>query len=183
MAYEFLHQNPRTKKFSLGQANIRLDSVVNLTFLYSGLRTVIPAKAGIQIEKIGFRIKSGMTKYVKSFLKQYTSSLKQSLRSIMVQIAKPYADDLRNRFEETTTICFCVEPLLSGERLYTTSGGGLSQDDYGTIGPLITTANCRVKNPDTGASNSSINGDKRGRVEVLRDLGPGRYRDLNQIGL
>jgi hypothetical protein len=46
-------------------------SVVNLTFLYSVLRTVIPAKAGIQIEKTGFRIKSGMTKNVKSYLNQY----------------------------------------------------------------------------------------------------------------
>lgn len=53
----------------------------------------------------------------------------------MVQIDKPYADDLRNRFEETTTICFCVVRLLSGERVYTTPRGGLSQDDYGTIGP------------------------------------------------
>jgi hypothetical protein len=32
----------------------------------------ISAKAGIQVEKVGFRIKSGMTKCVKSFLRQYT---------------------------------------------------------------------------------------------------------------
>lgn len=73
VAYEFLQQNPQTKKFSLGQTKICL-----------------------------------------------ASSLKQSLRSNMVQIAKPYADDLRNRFEETTTICFCVVRPLSGERAYTT---------------------------------------------------------------
>jgi hypothetical protein len=48
-------------------------SVVNLTLLYNNLRDVIPATAGIQIEKTGFRIKSGMTKCVKSFMKHYTS--------------------------------------------------------------------------------------------------------------
>ncbi len=57
VAYEFLEQNPQTKKFSLGQANIRL-----------------------------------------------AISLKQSLGTNVVQIAKPYVDDLRNRFEETTMI-------------------------------------------------------------------------------
>lgn len=57
VAYEFLEQNPQTKRFSLGQANIRL-----------------------------------------------ASSLKQSLKTNLVQIAKPYADDLRNRSEETTII-------------------------------------------------------------------------------
>jgi len=56
-AYEFLERNSHTKKFSLGQANIRL-----------------------------------------------ASSLKQSLRSNLVQIAKPYVDDLRDRFQETTII-------------------------------------------------------------------------------
>ena len=55
--YDFLEQNPETKKFSLGQANIWLGN-----------------------------------------------SLKQSLRTNMVQIAKPYVDDLRNRFEETAII-------------------------------------------------------------------------------
>jgi len=29
--------------------------------LYNDLKVVIPAKAGIQVEKTGFRIKSGMT--------------------------------------------------------------------------------------------------------------------------
>jgi IclR family KDG regulon transcriptional repressor len=56
-AFDFLEQNPETKKFSLGQANIRL-----------------------------------------------ASSLRQSLRTNMVQIAKPYVDDLRNRFGETMII-------------------------------------------------------------------------------
>jgi len=36
------------------------------------MRVVIPAKAGIQIENTGFRIKSGMTKCIKVFLRQYT---------------------------------------------------------------------------------------------------------------
>ena len=39
------------------------------------MKVVIPAKAGIQIENTGFRIKSGMTKCLKFFLKQYTSYL------------------------------------------------------------------------------------------------------------
>jgi hypothetical protein len=34
----------------------------------------ISAKAGIQVEKTGFRIKSGMTNFVKTFLRQYTST-------------------------------------------------------------------------------------------------------------
>jgi hypothetical protein len=59
-----------------------IPSVVNPTLLYNNLRDVIPAKAGIQIasgpkgplaqrEKTGFRIKSGMTKCVKSFMNHY----------------------------------------------------------------------------------------------------------------
>jgi len=48
-------------------------TVVFLILLYRNLRSVIPAKAGIQIEKTGFRIKSGMTKCVKSFLRHYNS--------------------------------------------------------------------------------------------------------------
>ena len=43
--------------------------------LYNLLRTVIPAKAGIQIEKPGFRIKSGMTNCVKTSLKYNTSMM------------------------------------------------------------------------------------------------------------
>ncbi len=50
-----------------------IDSVVFLTFLYNDPKIVIPAKAGIQIENTGFRIKSGTTKCVKVFLKQYTN--------------------------------------------------------------------------------------------------------------
>jgi IclR family acetate operon transcriptional repressor len=57
VAYDFLEQNPETKKFSLGQANIQLGN-----------------------------------------------ALQRSLRTNLVQIAKPYVDDLRNRFEETTII-------------------------------------------------------------------------------
>jgi hypothetical protein len=34
---------------------------VNLTLLYIDSEAVIPAKAGIQFRKTGFRIKSGMT--------------------------------------------------------------------------------------------------------------------------
>ena len=55
---------------------------VNIVFLYchvNGLKTVIPVKAGIQIQKTGFprikygagSIKSGMTQCVKSFLRHY----------------------------------------------------------------------------------------------------------------
>jgi hypothetical protein len=40
-------------------------SVLNLTLLYVNSEVVIPAKAGIQIKKTGFRIRSGMTEYVK----------------------------------------------------------------------------------------------------------------------
>ena len=47
-------------------------SVLNLTLIYNDLRAVIPAKAGIEIKKTGFRIRSGMTKYVKLFPKHYT---------------------------------------------------------------------------------------------------------------
>jgi hypothetical protein len=45
---------------------------VNLTLLYVNSGVVIPAKAGIQLKKTGFRIRSGMTEYVKRFLKHYT---------------------------------------------------------------------------------------------------------------
>jgi len=47
---------------------------VNIVFLHcyvNNLKTVIPVKAGIQIQKTGFRIKSGMTQCVKSFLRHY----------------------------------------------------------------------------------------------------------------
>ena len=35
----------------------------------------ISAKAGIQIEKTGFRIKSGMTKWANSFLRKHTRAM------------------------------------------------------------------------------------------------------------
>jgi hypothetical protein len=44
-------------------------SVISQQQLYNDLRAVIPAKAGIQIRKTGFRIKSGMTQWLKSFLR------------------------------------------------------------------------------------------------------------------
>jgi hypothetical protein len=53
-------------KYDPGPTWLRsLAGAVNLTLLYNGIRAVIPAKAGIQIKKTGFRIRSGMTKYVK----------------------------------------------------------------------------------------------------------------------
>jgi prepilin-type N-terminal cleavage/methylation domain-containing protein len=67
-------------------------SVVNLTFLNSGLRTVIPAKAGIQIEKTGFRIKSGMTKYVKSYLNKHIKMRKHNseLRTLNSELQRGF---------------------------------------------------------------------------------------------
>jgi len=63
-----------------------IPSVVNPTLLYNNLRDVIPAPYQVrgklqwesrlppaQREKTGFRIKSGMTKCVKSFMKHYTT--------------------------------------------------------------------------------------------------------------
>jgi hypothetical protein len=50
---------------------------MSLTLLYNDPRVVIPAKAGIQTENTGFRIKSGMTKCEKLFLRQYTSVVSQ----------------------------------------------------------------------------------------------------------
>jgi hypothetical protein len=38
------------------------------------LHDVIPAKAGIQVGKTGFRIKSGMTKVANGLLRHYTSA-------------------------------------------------------------------------------------------------------------
>ena len=42
-----------------------------LTLLYISSEDVIPAKAGIQIENTGFRVKPGMTIKVKGLLTQY----------------------------------------------------------------------------------------------------------------
>jgi hypothetical protein len=50
-------------------------SPVSPIILYSNEKAVIPAKAGIQIEKTGFLIKSGMTEWVKPFLRQHTKRL------------------------------------------------------------------------------------------------------------
>ena len=46
--------------------------MVGPTLLCIISQAVIPAKAGIQIENTGFRIKSGMTNCVKPFLRHYT---------------------------------------------------------------------------------------------------------------
>ncbi len=46
-------------------------SVVRLTLLYISSEAVIPAKAGIQIENTGFRVKPGMTIKAKGLLTQY----------------------------------------------------------------------------------------------------------------
>jgi hypothetical protein len=56
-------------------AVLAISSVVSLTLLYNNLRAVIPAKAGIQVEKTGFPrvkhgaglIKSGMTRLQSHF--------------------------------------------------------------------------------------------------------------------
>ena len=52
--------------------NIPRSIILYQAILYINLGAVIPAKAGIQIEKTGFRIKSGMTKSMKSFVGQDT---------------------------------------------------------------------------------------------------------------
>jgi hypothetical protein len=47
--------------WSTGVLRTKLTNAVNLTLLYISSGTVIPAKAGIQIGKTGFRVKPGMT--------------------------------------------------------------------------------------------------------------------------
>ena len=47
-------------------------SVVRPTLLYINSEAVIPAKAGIQLRKIGFRVKPGMTIKVKGLMTHYT---------------------------------------------------------------------------------------------------------------
>jgi uncharacterized lipoprotein YmbA len=79
--------NDREKEMKMMSRHL---SVVNPTFLLYDLRVVTPAKAGIQIERTGFPripwsglidkygaglIKSGMTKYTKSFLEHHTTLL------------------------------------------------------------------------------------------------------------
>jgi hypothetical protein len=51
-------------------------SIVNLALLYNDLRAVIPSvlKSKNPDQKTGFRIRSGMTKYVMGFLKHYTNT-------------------------------------------------------------------------------------------------------------
>ena len=65
MAYKFIQQNPQTKKFSLGSANIRLGQ-----------------------------------------------ALRQSLKTNLVQIAKPFLDELRDRLNETVIL-----EVLSGDSM------------------------------------------------------------------
>ena len=45
---------------------------------------VIPAKAGIQIENNGFRVKPGMTIKVKGFLTQYTNIVRRRFYRVLV---------------------------------------------------------------------------------------------------
>jgi hypothetical protein len=49
-------------------------SVVFPTLLYIHSKAVIPAKAGIQLRKTGFRVKPGMTIEVKRLMEHYTRS-------------------------------------------------------------------------------------------------------------
>jgi hypothetical protein len=73
---EPIAKHPVLEGLSLpGPVRTRHTSVVLQQRLYNGLSVVIPAKAGIQVERTGFRIESGMTQYVKPFLKHYTSSM------------------------------------------------------------------------------------------------------------
>ena len=44
-------------------------STVILILLYVNSGVVVPAKAGIQLKETGFRIRSGMTEYLKSSVK------------------------------------------------------------------------------------------------------------------
>ena len=52
---------------------MKMSNKVRPTLLYMSPETVIPAKAGIQIENTGFRVKPGMTIKVKGLLTQYTN--------------------------------------------------------------------------------------------------------------
>ncbi len=53
-------------------------SVVRPTLLYISSEVVIPAKAGIQIETTGFRVKPGMTIKVKGLVTQCSSMAMKS---------------------------------------------------------------------------------------------------------
>jgi hypothetical protein len=47
-------------------------TVVSVTLLYTDSDAVIPAKSGIQNKKTGFRVKPGLTKGIKLFIRQHT---------------------------------------------------------------------------------------------------------------
>ena len=64
----------RRKSVSRRQYAVDGTSAVRPTLLYISSEAVIPAKAGIQIENTGFRVKPGMTIKVKGLLTQYTSN-------------------------------------------------------------------------------------------------------------
>ena len=53
------------------------------TLVYISYEAVIPAKAGIQFRKTGFRVKPGMTIKVKGLLTQYTK-----LKAVFRQLKK-----------------------------------------------------------------------------------------------
>ena len=55
--------------------SVFVPSVVSPTLLYINSEAVIPAKAGIQLRKIGFRVKPGMTIKVKGLMTHYTRVL------------------------------------------------------------------------------------------------------------
>ena len=63
-------------KFQIASCKfLDLLSVVRPTLLYISCETVIPAKAGIQPQNTGFRVRPGMTIKVKGFLTQYIRTL------------------------------------------------------------------------------------------------------------
>ena len=60
-------------------------SVVRLTLLYINFEAVIPAKAGIQLGKTGFRVKPGMTINGKGFMTHYTMSAPKTPLPILLR--------------------------------------------------------------------------------------------------
>jgi 3-polyprenyl-4-hydroxybenzoate decarboxylase len=50
------------------------------------------------------------------------------------------------------------------------------------LDPMVTTEPNLLKKVGIDAT-IPLNGDKKGRVEILRDLGPARYSDLDEIDL
>jgi hypothetical protein len=71
-AFDVLAPRAALPSLCSGQAYLQ-SSVVNLTPLYINSEVVIPAKAGIQLRKTGFRVKPGMTNKEKEFMTHYTS--------------------------------------------------------------------------------------------------------------